>query len=188
VLGVTTMAVRQHLQALDAEGLIQFADERRKVGRPVRIWSLTSKASARFPDTHGELTVDLLSAVRATFGAEGLDRLVGERSRQQAESYRRRMPDRGAPLDQRISALATLRCEDGYMAECSRSEDGSWVLAENHCPICAAAAACQGLCRDELAMFSQLLGPDVVVSRDEHILAGARRCAYRIAAAAAPTN
>ena len=51
-LGVTTMAVRQHLAVLQAEELVDFTDERRKVGRPARLWRLTPKAYGRFPDHH----------------------------------------------------------------------------------------------------------------------------------------
>jgi predicted ArsR family transcriptional regulator len=56
------------------------------------------------------------------------------------------------------------------------------LLVENHCPICVAAKACQGFCRSELALFRETLGEKVSVERDEHIVAGARRCVYRIAA------
>lgn len=70
------------------------------------------------------------------------------------------------------------------MSEWSRQDDGSWLLVENHCPICAAATVCQGFCRDELSLFRDLLGDRVSVNRGDHILAGARRCAYRIEAAA----
>jgi predicted ArsR family transcriptional regulator len=174
------MAVRQHLQSAEAEGLVAFVDERRKVGRPARIWSLTSKATKRFPDSHSDLTVDLLEAVKVTFGEEGLDRLITERSKKQRASYRERMPASGSPLEDRIEALASIRAGEGYMAEWNREDDGSYTLSENHCPICAAAALCQGFCRDELSMFRELLGEDVTVSRGDHILAGARRCAYRI--------
>lgn len=179
-LDVTPMAIRLHLQALAAESLVTHADERRKRGRPARLWSLTPAASRRFPDTHSDLTVDLLRAVRSTFGEDGLERLVSERSRQQRAAYATRMPAPSASVESRIAALAAMRSEEGYMAEWSREPDGSWLLAENHCPICAAATVCQGLCRDELAMFRDLLGPDVHVSRGDHVLAGARRCAYRI--------
>lgn len=179
-LGVTPMAVRQHLASLAAEGLVTSADERRKVGRPARVWSLTAAASARFPDTHADLTVDLLKAVRATFGEDGLERLVTERGRQQRAAARSRMPGPGAPVEARVAALAAIRGDEGYLAEWSREADGSWLLLENHCPVCAAATACQGFCRDELAMFRDLLGDDVAVERTEHLLAGARRCAYRI--------
>ena len=65
------------------------------------------------------------------------------------------------------------------MAEVSRRRDGSFVLVENHCPICAAARACQGFCRDELGLFRRIL-VGAKVERTEHLLAGARRCAYRI--------
>ena len=68
------------------------------------------------------------------------------------------------------------------MAEVTAAPDGSFLLSENHCPICVAARACQGLCRSELALFRAVLGPGVEVERSEHILAGARRCAYRIRA------
>ncbi len=66
------------------------------------------------------------------------------------------------------------------MAEASRDESGALILIENHCPICVAARACQKLCRSELEVFQAVLGPDVEIKRFEHILKGARRCAYRI--------
>jgi predicted ArsR family transcriptional regulator len=181
-LGVTQVAVRQHLQALATEGLVTHRDERRKVGRPARLWSLMPAAARRFPDSHGDLTVELLKAVRTTFGEDGLDRLVTERSRQQREAYAKRMPAASTLLEERIDALAKLRSEEGYMAEWTREADGAWILAENHCPICAAATVCQGFCRDELSMFRDLLGSGATVERGDHILAGARRCAYRIEA------
>lgn len=179
-LGVTPMAVRQHLQALVAESLVAFTDERRKVGRPARVWSLTPDAAKRFPDTHGDLTVDLIGSIRSTFGEEGLDRLLAERSRKQLATYEERMPAKSAALEKRVAALASIRSDEGYMAEWAPDEGGAFTLAENHCPICAAASVCQGFCRDELAMFQGLLGSDVTVTRGDHLLAGARRCTYRI--------
>ena len=52
-------------------------------------------------------------------------------------------------------------------------------------PICAAASSCQGFCRAELQMFRTLLGEKAEVERVEHLLSGARRCAYRIRSLAA---
>jgi predicted ArsR family transcriptional regulator len=64
------------------------------------------------------------------------------------------------------------------MAEAAR--DGrTWVLVEHHCPICAAATACQGFCRNELALFRSVL-PGTRVERTEYLLDGGQRCAYRI--------
>lgn len=178
-LSITPMAVRQHLAALEDEELVAFRDERRKVGRPARIWRLTDEASSHFPDSHADLTVDILDAVRRTFGEEGMDKLLATRAKKLLAEYRKRVPNRDTPLAKRIAALAALRREEGYMAEWTREREG-FLFVENHCPICAAAELCQGLCRDELALFRKVLGPDCRVERTDHILAGARRCAYRI--------
>ncbi len=179
-LRVTAMAVRQHLYRLKLAGLVEFSDERRKVGRPARVWRLTSAAAKRFPDTHGDLTVEIIAAVRATFGEAGMDKLLRERTRRQLEEYRARLRPAGTSIAKRALALAEVRREQGYMAGCTRMPDGSMLLAENHCPICAAASACQGLCREELSLFRAVLGDKARVERTDHILAGARRCAYRI--------
>jgi predicted ArsR family transcriptional regulator len=182
-LRVTPMAVRQHLYRLRVAGLVDFTDERRKVGRPARVWRLTCAAAARFPDTHGDLTVEIIGAVRAAFGESGMDKLLAERTRRQKDEYRARLRSAGTSIAKRAHALAEIRREQGYMAECTRAPDGSMLLIENHCPICAAAATCQGLCREELSLFRAVLGDKARVERTDHILAGARRCAYRITAA-----
>ncbi len=38
----------------------------------------------------------------------------------------------------------------------------------------------ENLCRSELTIFRAVLGVDIIVERVDHILAGARRCAYRV--------
>lgn len=179
-LGVTSMAVRQQLQRLEEDGLVDYTEERRGVGRPKRMWRPTRKADARFPEGYGDLTVDLIESAREAFGADGLERLVEARTRRQIDQYRAKLPAPDAPLARRVAALARLRNGEGYLAEWSRAKDGSFLLVENHCPICAAAAVCQGLCAGELQLFERALGKDVTIERTDHLLADARRCAYRI--------
>jgi predicted ArsR family transcriptional regulator len=183
-LAVTPMAVRQHLYALEQDSMVSFTDERKRVGRPSRIWRLTSKAGAMFPDNHSELAVGIIDAVKQAFGEKGLSRLVSERTRLQLQRYRESISAH-LPLEKKVAALAAIRREEGYMAEWSQDAGGALTLTENNCPICAAASACNGLCEGELELFRQLLGDDVEVERSEHILAGARRCLYRIRAAQA---
>ena len=59
-LAISRQATLQHLERLVFGGLVTHADERRGVGRPRRIWSLTPAAQARFPDTHAQLTLRLV--------------------------------------------------------------------------------------------------------------------------------
>jgi predicted ArsR family transcriptional regulator len=179
-LSVTAMAVRQHLAVLQAEKLVDFTEKRREVGRPARLWQLTPKAHARFPDRHEELAVGMLQAVQRAFGDEGLERLIEERTRQQADSYRARIPGSDAPIEVRVATLARMRREEGYMAEWRRRRDGTLQLVENHCAISKAARICTKLCGDELQLFRSVLGENVSVERTEHILSGDRCCTYCI--------
>ena len=178
-LGVTAMAVRQHLYALAEEGLVTYAEEARPKGRPAKMWAVTHAADHHFPDAHAELSLGLIRAMKKAFGATGLEKLLRERAREQTSAYRKKVGPTDT-LRKRVGALARIRTDEGYMARVERDEDGALLLVENHCPICEAATECQGLCAKELEVFQATLGADVVVERTDHIQAGARRCAYRI--------
>jgi predicted ArsR family transcriptional regulator len=177
-VGVTRQAAREHLTKLGAAGLIEYTQEPAGVGRPGHTWTLTEKGHGRFPDTHAQMTIELIDSIRAEFGDEGLERMISRRERATADKYEQIL--RGAEtLEERVHRLVRLRTLEGYMAEATRRDDGTYVIAENHCPICAAATACQGFCRSELALFTRLLAP-AQVARSEHLLAGCRRCCYLV--------
>jgi predicted ArsR family transcriptional regulator len=179
-LHISAMAVRQHLYALQDERLVIYAEEPRPMGRPVKLWQLTPAADRFFPEGYAELTLSLVKSVTEAFGRAGLEQLLAIRTRQQIATYRQQMAGHDT-LSQRLAALAAVRTAEGYMANVQPQADGSFLLCENHCPICVAAAACTRLCGQELAVFQAVLGADVNIERTEHIVAGDRRCAYRVA-------
>ncbi|RFA25545.1 MarR family transcriptional regulator [Alkalilimnicola ehrlichii] len=178
-IGSSSENARQQLIKLAAEGLVEARPERQGVGRPTAVWRLTDAGHQRFPDAHAELTVQLIDSVRETLGASALERLVNAREQETLATYRAELKGLNS-LRERVARLAELRAREGYMAEWRESEDGSLLFIENHCPICAAAKACKGFCSAELNVFRAVLGSEVQVSRTEHILAGERRCTYRI--------
>ena len=178
-LDLTAMAVRQHLYVLQREGLVTWEERPVPIGRPAKFWCLTRDADHLFPDAYAELSVALIDSVKDAFGDEGLDRVLVSRCARQRTDYGKRIRLTDS-LDRKLRELAQVRTEEGYMAEVRREKDGSYLLLENHCPICAAANACQGFCSTELDLFRSVLGRGVSVERVEHIVAGDRRCAYRI--------
>jgi predicted ArsR family transcriptional regulator len=183
-LGITGEAARQQLVKLASEGLVEASSQPRGVGRPRRLWCMTEKGNARFPDAHAELTAHLIGAVRSVLGEEALDRVIAVRAAQSLTNYTAAL-EGAADLGERVARLAEARTREGYMAECRPAEDG-YLLIENHCPICVAATACQGFCRAERDVFQQALGNDVSVERTEHIVGGDRRCVYRVVPKRAP--
>jgi len=179
-MGLTPMAVRQHLYALQREKLVTAEERKGRLGRPAKYWQLTREADRLFPDAYAELSVALIGALGDAFGEAGVQRVLASRCAAQRTAYRARI-DASAPLGDKLRALAKQRTEEGYMAEVRRDGDG-YLFIENHCPICAAASVCQGFCSTELDLFREVLGPGVAVERGEHIVSGDRRCVYRVSA------
>ncbi|MBB3520840.1 MULTISPECIES: helix-turn-helix transcriptional regulator [Rhizobium] len=178
VLGISGEAARQQLAKLAEQGLVEpvtvGATGR---GRPRQLWHLTAAGNRQFPDGHAELTANLLGTLVEQLGPAALDTVISAREAEALQRYRLELQNAG-DLAARVEGLAAIRTREGYMADHWQEADGSFMLVENHCPICAAATACAGFCRSELETFRAALGAEV--ERSEHILLGARRCAYRI--------
>lgn len=177
-MGLTNEGARQHLMRMLEEGWISSESQSKGVGRPIILYQITAAGFGLFPDAHAELTLQLLTSVKALFGQEGLDRLIQSREQETLKQYQSGVEGMGR-LEDRLDYLVSIRSAEGYMAEWYQDGD-LYFLVENHCPICAAATRCQGFCQAELQNFRQTLGEGVKVERVEHIVQGARRCAYQI--------
>jgi predicted ArsR family transcriptional regulator len=177
-LHITSEAARQQLARLESEKLVSSKTEVRGVGRPVQLYRLAPAAQKRFPDTHAELTAQLIGEIRDVLGEESLEKLIKAREIGTRKRYAALLASERT-LAKKVARLADIRSREGYMATWSQEGD-RFVLVENHCPICAAATACLGFCRSEQSIFQHVLGRDVQIERIEHLLAGSTRCAYRI--------
>ncbi|WMW81012.1 transcriptional regulator [Undibacterium cyanobacteriorum] len=179
MLELSSMGARRHLEQWLELGLVEYYEQAEKQGRPNRYWQLSEAGHARFPDRHNELTLQLINSVRELFGEQGLNKLIANREQQSLALYQDKLSGYKS-LRAKAKALAQLRNEEGYMAELSTHDEGGFLLIENHCPICAAATACQNFCRSELKVFQKALGDEVIVQRQEHLLSEGRRCVYWI--------
>ena len=177
-LGVTTEGARFHLIKLEKDDLVQSRPVAEGRGRPKQIWSLTDKGNTRFPDSHANLTANLISMMRETLGENAIEQVIEKHEQTVLSRYSSEI-EVGDDLETRIAKLAEIRTREGYMAEYEKKDNG-YLLIENHCPICVAAKACQGFCRAELNIFQSVLGENIQIERVEHIIQGERRCAYHI--------
>ncbi|WP_240155055.1 metalloregulator ArsR/SmtB family transcription factor [Chitinophaga sp. Cy-1792] len=177
-LGITNEGARLHLVKLQEEGLVASESISKGPGRPTLMWSLTALGNTRFPDTHTELSLQLIQTIKTVLGKEALDNVVAAREIKQKEKYHTAL-DGVSGLENRLDAFANIRSGEGYLAEWKK-EDGVYYFIENHCPICCAATECDNICTSEMNTFVSIVGTDVSVSRMEHIINGARRCVYKI--------
>jgi len=179
-LNLTTMGIRQHMLQLEQSGDVSFEDKKAKRGRPTRHWELTTQSNSYFPDGHETLTVKLIESVKLVFGEPGLDKLIAHREQESLKIYSKVL-NKKSDLESKLNTLSELRSQEGYMASVVKEDDFYWLL-ENHCSICAAASSCLNFCRSELNLFETLLKDVASITREEHIMQGARRCAYKVIA------
>ncbi len=81
----------ERLERLLADNFVAFSDCAQGRGRPRRLWSLAPNAASLFPDTHAQLTVDLIGTIRRELGETALARLLEERREQITAAYSKRL-------------------------------------------------------------------------------------------------
>lgn len=170
--------VLQQLHALEAAGLVSHSAEKHGVGRPRHVYDVTAEAQGLFPVDYGGFASGLLKAIEAIGGDDLVEQVFAARRRQIGDRARRHMAERlpdDAPVSARLEVLAALQDEAGYLAEVV-SSDGVLRLREHNCAIDKIARRTSAPCDAELALFQELLGPDVV--RESHIASGDRCCSY----------
>ncbi len=175
-LGITGMAVRRHLSALQKDRYIQSAFERRDARKPSAVYSLSEAAAQLFPHQYDELAEELLEGIERMIGQTGLEKLlVSRRDRLQAKYE---SVSRSSQFAGRVKRLAQIQDEEGYMVRLSESANGSYYLEQANCPVAKAASRAPGLCACELDLFRNVLRADV---RRSHCMAsGDSKCIYQI--------
>jgi predicted ArsR family transcriptional regulator len=176
--GMTVEGARLQLAKLAEEGLVEQIISSKGVGRPTILYRLSEKGNRRFPDSHPELAVQILTTVQHVLGQNALNAIINSSAVAADSKYAAQLHGAGS-LEEKLDRLATVRSEEGYMAEWKKEGD-CYLFIENHCPISSAAKHCQGFCQAELNTFHNILGPEVSIERTEYLMNNARRCAYRI--------
>lgn len=169
-LELTQAAVRRHLDALVAEGVVEPREKRvygtRGRGRPARAFALTDCGRDAFDQSYDELAADALrwiaqSAGGGEMGEAAVAAFARARLEAQAEGYRKAV-ESAAP-EARTRALAEALTADGYAAT-ARSAPNSQLgeqLCQHHCPVAHVAGQFPQLCEAETEVFSRLLGTHV---------------------------
>jgi DeoR family suf operon transcriptional repressor len=175
-LGITPSAVRQHLQSMTADGLVQHAPDRARAGRPRHRHVLAPPGEAFFPKRYGDLTLELLADAEAE-DAGLVDRLFERRRNRRLERTLLRVE--GRPLGDQVEELTRVLDEDGYLASCERSDDGTLRIVEHNCAVLEVARRYGQACSTELEFIRAVL-PDAHVERVHHMMSGQSTCAYEI--------
>ena len=181
-LGMTVSGARQHVTALAQEGLVdahEIPADTPKRGRRALAYSAAAAADAYFPKAYGELTNELLGYLADSDPAL-LDDLFAKRRQHRVQNARARLAGKHT-LGTQVAELAKILDEDGYLATHERVGTGVYRVIEHNCAIWAVAQKYGQACVSEIDFIRAVLS-DATVERVQHMVAGARHCAYEIRA------
>jgi len=158
-LGLSAAAIRRHLDALVADGVLIEREPRpaarRGRGRPARTYALTDEGRATFPHGYDDLATTALRYLNETGGADAVASFAAHR----AASLEAAMAPSvsGATIAQRADGLASALTAQGYAASTAPSGVGVQVC-QHHCPVAHVAAEFPELCEAETRAFERVLG------------------------------
>jgi len=166
-LGLTAAAVRRHLDALLAEGMIETREARsyapRGRGRPAKLFAITETGRDAFYHAYDDTAASALRFLAEKLGTQA----VVEFARRQVADLERRYGERlrAVPVDQRLRVLAEALSADGYAASAAETTTpgpfSGQQLCQHHCPVAHVAAEFPQLCEAETDAFARLLGTPV---------------------------
>jgi DeoR family suf operon transcriptional repressor len=175
-LGVTLSGARQHLMALERDGLLEHRSIRGGPGRPKHVYALTAAGDALFPRAYAELTNELLEYVEDEDPAL-LERIFERRSQRRLQRARERMA--GLTFPERVGVVARVLDEDGYLADFTTRDDGTFLITEHNCAVLGVALRYRHACSSELD-FLQAALPEAEVTRIAHRINGGHVCSYLV--------
>jgi predicted ArsR family transcriptional regulator len=174
-LGVTTVAIRKHLDDLQREGLVETRRVPIPRGRPTIAYRLKSSDEV-IPRTCGNLAAELLEELIALDGESTISRLIHARSDRLSRLYDTRLADK-ALLPDRMEEVARLRDQEGCQTVLEM-KDGGFVLREQNCPIRGFAEKYPEACACEEQLLKRVLSKGI--RRSGSVVDGQKTCEYHI--------
>jgi len=169
LLGLTSAAIRKHLDTLTEAGLVEFSERApygpgalsssRGRGRPARVFSLTAKGRATFGEREDSTALSAVRFLQQVAGEQAVVEFATEIAKSFAENHAqiRDLPT----VQDRVEALVFALNTDGYASDLTQGASDSTQICQHNCPIGDVAAEFPQMCEAERAMFSDLLGVHV---------------------------
>ncbi len=163
-LGLSPAAIRKHLDAMLADGLVEAREQRprgpRGRGRPAKTFALTATARETLPHHYDGLATAALRWIAQHSGPGAVSAFAASQVSALEDRCRSAMASAGDDPFRRAEALAHALTDEGYAASATTIASGG-QLCQHHCPVAHVAAEFPQLCDAETAVISRLVGTHV---------------------------
>lgn len=172
---VSPVTVRHHLNTLQADGLIEAASVRRKVGRPYYVYSLSEKGQELFPKRYVRLTSRLLEELKARLPADVVTDVFTSVVEGVIDDHRGEYEH--LSFEARLDYLVDLLADEGFLADWEKTEEG-YHLTEYSCPYISVGRSHQEICTFDRELIVRVL--EAPVQQHSCMLEGAECCQFTV--------
>lgn len=172
---INPISVRHHVTKMQAEGLVDAAEERHGVGRPRRVYYLTEAGRERFPSHTIRFTNQLLGELKQQLPPEQFSRLFWRMAEGIANEYASGKQLGDLSLKERLILIKDWLNKEGYSVQIQRGEN-EIVIKETSCPYYYVGQNHGEVCSIDKALIAKVLETDP--ERTSCLLSGDSHCTY----------
>jgi DeoR family suf operon transcriptional repressor len=170
---INPISVRHHISKLQADGLVDSAEERHGVGRPRRVYFLTEGGMEHFPTRYLKLTLRLLEQLKETLPANMVSKLFAQMAQEMAAEYAEELD--GLSMEQRLDLVKNVLTGEGFTVDWERQGD-QYQIREASCPYFYVGQNHPEVCSVDQTLISTVLS--VPAEKIKCLLQGDNYCTY----------
>ncbi len=170
---INPISVRHHISKLQADGLVDSAEERHGVGRPRRLYFLTEDGMERFPTRYLKLTLRLLEQLKETLPTNLVSKLFAQMAQEMAAEYAEELD--GLNMEQRLDLVKDVLTGEGFTVDWERQGD-QYQIREASCPYFYVGQNHPEVCSVDQTLISTVLS--VPAEKIKCLLQGDNYCTY----------
>lgn len=164
-LEMSYMGVKQHCVKLDEMGYLKtWRVPRKEAGRPEKLYRLTEKCDALFPQAGVDLTLNVLESVKHLYGETAPEKLLYHHFQQLREGWVKNV-SKGKSLVERATRLVDVRQKEGCFWHCHYNTTRGFSIEEYHHPMERIFQKYPSALKLEIKLMEEVIGCSVV--RDE---------------------
>jgi DeoR family transcriptional regulator, suf operon transcriptional repressor len=176
---INPISVRHHITKLQADGMVDSAEERHGVGRPRRVYFLTENGREHFPTRYLRLTLRLLEQLKETVPQPLVNQLFTQIARDLAADHASELA--GLTAEERLNHIQRLLTNEGFTVNWERQGD-YYQIRESNCPYFHVGQNHPEICSVDQTLISTILS--VPAEKIHCMLHGDANCTFIIPVAA----
>lgn len=172
-VGINPISIRHHINRLEADGLVSSDEILHGVGRPRRVYFLTSEGLERFPTRYMRLTLRLLEQLKETMPPAVVSQIFSQMAQEMVDDYA--ADTDGLTMEERLKLMQKLLSEEGFNVEWEENGE-QYHIKETNCPYLHVTQTHPEVCSVDQTVISAFLA--VPAEKIKCVLNGDNFCTY----------